>query len=116
MIALLAGIFATRSAEGQQSGASASLTHVVSVTVSPRVKVEMRSGAATPLPASSTVKKALGITSAGTSLVVQANQSWSIAIKTAGAQSRPTVGAGSAVIVMPTETSNVPVRVTISAI
>jgi hypothetical protein len=68
-----------------QLGASASLTHTVSVTVPPRVKVQVASLAfSAPVPSNVSSSQ---VNVAGLSLTVNATQAWVLAIGSASASS-----------------------------
>lgn len=91
-VAILAGgaVF-SHSAAAQHGDGSKSLTHVVSVTIGPRVKVKV-----SPLSmlASRSVPGAVKVTavqasSNGLALTVHANQSWVLSIKSAAAADGP---------------------------
>jgi hypothetical protein len=64
-----------------QGGSSASLTHTVSVTVPPRVKVELAPVAPS---VQRTASSTSGLTAGGLALRINATQSWTLSIGSAG--------------------------------
>ncbi len=87
-VILMAGALFSRPAAAQIRGSS-SLTHVVSVTVPPRVKVKVSSISMTPsraVPAAVKVTAAPASTS-GLALSVHANQAWVLSVSAPAARS-----------------------------
>ena len=86
-MAVLAGAVAlSLPAAAQTRNGSSSLTHVVSVTIAPRVKVQVSPLSMVPrnVPAAVKVAASQGTTN-GLALTVHANQAWVLAIKSADA-------------------------------
>lgn len=111
---VIGGAMISRPAAAQQGGASRSLTHVVSVTVAPRVKVEMSPIAAPSAPAA--VKMTVGeATTNGLAMTVHATQAWVVSIKSAAGVENTVAGGKSAAIFLPNARSGSPVLLTVSA-
>lgn len=79
---VIGGAMISRPAAAQQGGASRSLTHVVSVTIPPRVKVEMSRIAAPSAPAAGQLTPGEAATG-GLALTVRATQGWALSVKSA---------------------------------
>ncbi|MDP9205639.1 MAG: hypothetical protein M3P12_09325 [Gemmatimonadota bacterium] len=79
LVGLVLGSIAYSLPAGAQQGASVSLTHTVSVTVPPRVKVQVASLAmsAAPVPANVSSRH---VNPGGLSLSINASQAWVLAI------------------------------------